>query len=246
MFTFSIVFADESKVFYAGEEILYEVSFLGIKLGTIRILTETEERINNKITYRTKAFIDSYEGIPFLSLHAVFTSWIDPSFTYSHKFTSSMKEQDHWLFDQNIYDYANKRVIIEKYKKGEKYFSRTILTDKKWNDGLSLFFLARQFTKSKKNIKIPTIMDQDTFYTYINFHGRRENVVIKNVSYPIRTVNFNGKASWTGIYGLTGYFEGWFSDDEASVPIKAKMNVYIGSIDIELIRWNRADWQPPK
>lgn len=234
------------QMFFIGEDIQYEVSFLGIKLGTIRIVTESQEVVNNSTTYKAKAYIDSYEGIPFLSLHAVFTSWIDQSVTFTHKFTSSMKEKDYWLFDQQIYDFNNKKITIERYKKGQKYFSRSILTDKKWNDGLSLFFLARQFTKSQKYIKIPTIIDIDTFYTFINFHGKRENLRIKNVQYPVKTVNFNGKASWTGIYGLTGYFEGWFSDDEASVPIKAKMNVYIGSIDIELIRWKRANWMPPK
>lgn len=246
IFGFASSYSQASKMFLVGEDILYEVSFLGFKLGTIRIVTEAQEKINDKLTYKTKAFIDSYEGIPFLSLHGVFTSWVDPSASFSHKFIASMKEKDYWLFDQNIYDYANKKIIIEKYKKNERYFSRTIFTEKKWNDGFSLFFLAREFVNSKKNIKIPTVMDRDTFYTYINFYGKRENVQIKNVPYPIRTVNFNGKASWTGIYGLTGYFEGWFSDDEARIPIKAKMNVYIGSIDIELIRWKRANWVPPK
>ncbi|MGQ9818569.1 MAG: DUF3108 domain-containing protein [Candidatus Kapaibacteriales bacterium] len=243
---FVSLYSQTSKMFSVGEEILYEVSFFGIKLGTIKIVTEAQERINNKLTFRTKAYIDSYEGIPFLSLHGVFTSWVDPSATFSHKFYASMKEKDYWLFDQNIYDYVNKKIIIEKYKKNEKFFSRTIFTEKKWNDGFSLFFLAREFVNSKKNIRIPTVIDRDTFYTYINFLGKKENVEIRNVKYPIRTVNFNGKASWTGIYGLTGYFEGWFSDDEARIPIKAKMNVYIGSIYIELIRWKRADWVPPK
>lgn len=238
--------AQSSKMISPGEELFYEVSFLGIKLGTIRIVTENPENYNNKSVYKAKAFIDSYEGIPFVDLHAVFNSWFDQSITYSHKFNASVKEKDYWLFDRTLYEYDKQQIIIEKYKKGEKYFSRKVKTNKKWNDGLSIFFLAREFTKSGKNIKIPTVMDKDTVYTYINFHGRKENVEIKSIGYPIRTITFNGKAEWTGIYGLTGYFEGWFSDDEASVPIKAKMNVYIGSINIELIKWTRPGWKPPQ
>lgn len=238
--------AQGSKMIYPGEELLYEVSFLGIKLGTIRVVTENDGVLNNQPIYKAKAFIDSYEGIPFVDLHAVFNSWFDPSITYSHKFNASMKEKDYWLFDQTLYEYDKQQIVIEKFKKNEKYFSRKIKTKKKWNDGLSIFFLAREFTKSGKNIKIPTVMDKDTVYTYINFHGRRENVEVKSIGYPVRTVTFNGKAEWTGIYGLTGYFEGWFSDDDASVPIKAKMNVYVGSINIELIKWTRPGWKPPQ
>jgi len=242
----SVGFGQSSKMIFPSEDLLYEVSFLGIKLGTIRIVTEGYETLKNKKVVKTKAYIDSYSGIPFVDLHAVFQSWMDPSATFSYKFTGSTKEQDYWLYDQTIFDYENKKIIAEKFKKNVRYRLRIIETSKKWNDGLSIFFLAREFVKSKKNIKIPTVIDVDTVFTYINFVGKRENVKISSISYPVRTVWFNGKAEWTGIYGLTGYFEGWFSDDDASIPIKAKMNVYVGSINIELIKWNRKGWVPPR
>jgi N-acetylglucosamine kinase-like BadF-type ATPase len=54
-------------------------------------------------------------------------------------------------------------------------------------------------------------------------------------------VYFRGNSNWTGIYGLTGAFEGWFSDDDARVPIRAKMRVYVGNVLIELVRWE-AEW----
>ncbi len=245
LFTIS-AFGQSSKMMLPSEDLLYEVSFFGIKLGTIRIVTESTETLNGNFVYKTKAYIDSYDGIPFLDLHAVFNSWIDKSVAFSHKFTSSMKEKDYWLFDQIFFDYKKNQFTIEKYKKNQKFFSKTFVSNKKWNEGLSLFFLAREFTKSGRNIKIPTVMDKDTVYTYINFHNKKEKTKVKSIGYEIRTVHFYGKADWTGIYGLTGGFEGWFSDDDASVPIFAKMNVYVGSIDIELIKWNRKGWKPPK
>jgi len=45
---------------------------------------------------------------------------------------------------------------------------------------------------------------------------------------------------------LSGKFEGWFSDDNAHIPIKALMNVYVGKILIELKSWKRTGWIPPK
>jgi hypothetical protein len=41
-------------------------------------------------------------------------------------------------------------------------------------------------------------------------------------------------------------FEGWFSDDDARIPIRAKMKVIIGKVDIQLVRWKRANWSPPQ
>jgi hypothetical protein len=48
------------------------------------------------------------------------------------------------------------------------------------------------------------------------------------------------------LYGLGGKFEGWFSADDSRVPIKARMKVYLGNINIELKKWIRTDWTPPK
>jgi hypothetical protein len=44
---------------------------------------------------------------------------------------------------------------------------------------------------------------------------------------------------------MTGEFTGWFSDDEAAVPIKGKLNVLLGSVTVELIQWKRDSWSPP-
>ncbi|MFM7156903.1 MAG: DUF3108 domain-containing protein, partial [Bacteroidota bacterium] len=108
------------------------------------------------------------------------------------------------------------------------------------------FFLARQMLKSKKTIKVPTIIMDDTVSTSINFVGKEETVEIDAAKYPIKTIYLSGTANWTGIYGLSGKFEGWFSDDEARIPIRAKMKLYVGNANIELVKWNRSSWQPPK
>ena len=90
------------------------------------------------------------------------------------------------------------------------------------------------------------MIESDTVTTVINFGGKRVNIDMDATDYPVKTVYFNGDANWTGIYGLTGKFEGWFSDDAACIPIKANMKVYVGSVDIELKSWKRQGWKPPR
>jgi hypothetical protein len=150
------------------------------------------------------------------------------------------------MYDKYIFDYPNQNVTMEKFKANKLSNKRVLKTAKKWNDGSSLYFLARQMLRSKKSIKVPTIIMDDTVSTSINFIAKPEVIEIDAASYPIKTLYFNGTADWTGIYGLTGKFEGWFSDDEARVPIRAKMKLYVGNANIELIKWTRPSWQPPK
>jgi len=228
-----------------GEDLLYEVSFLGIKLGSIRIVTKGFENHNDKRVCKAKAFIDSYKGIPFIDLHTTFESWFDENQIFSYKFNGHTKEENYWLFDQILFDYDNGKVGIEKWKKKQKYYGKTIINKKKINDGLSIFFFARQFVRSKKYVKLPTIIDKDIVHTYINFQNKKGTVVVDAINHPVKCIYFNGKTEWTGLYGLNGSFEGWFSDDDARIPIKAKMNLYVGSVLIQLKKWSRGGWTPP-
>ena len=82
--------------------------------------------------------------------------------------------------------------------------------------------------------------------TYIDFTGERTSVEVDAIEYPVDVIGFEGEANFVGIFGLTGGFEGWFSNDEARVPILAKMKVIIGSVTIELMKWKREGWTPPK
>lgn len=245
LFTNSNILAGYSPIISAGEELTYEVSYFGIKLGTIRVLTEENQTINNKTVHKAKCFINSYRGIPFVDLQVIYQSWMDPSLVSSHKFASNTKDGSSWVYEQIDFNSDEKKIIHQKYYDKELVSTVTFNTSGRWNDGLSLFFAARRLLTSNRSLKIPTYMD-DTVYTKINFTGKKENVEISAVKYPVKCIYFKGLADWTGVYGLTGGFEGWFSDDEAAVPIKALMKVYVGNVKIELINWKRANWQPPR
>ncbi|MFP4367962.1 MAG: DUF3108 domain-containing protein [Candidatus Kapaibacterium sp.] len=246
-YTFFLPEQSAAQVFQPGEELEYEVSFLGIKLGKIRVVSIAAEDLEGNIVYHAKAFMESYRGIPFVDLNATFESWMDKSLSYSHKFTGNMKlDDDKWQYTQMLFHYDKNEIELKRWINKEPSFEKDIKTEKKVNDGCSLFFLARQFTHLKKSVTIPTIIEHSVVSTKINFHGKEESVDIDAVNYPVSAVYFDGKAEWEGVYGLTGKFEGWFSDDNASVPIKAEMNVYIGKVLIELVRWKREGWVPPR
>ncbi len=237
----------ETQIIQPGEKLVYEVSYFGIKLGTIKVVIEGEENLSSDLTYRVKALIDSYKGIPFFSVKTIYKSWLDPTLSYSHKFVGNTKfMSDKWSYQKLLMHYDKNKLINEMWTEKRLNFSDTVKTGKKWNDGCSLFYLARRYTDLKRNIRIPTVIGRDTVYTEINFVGERDKTKIDAVDYPVKTIYFRGNADWEGIYGLSGKFEGWFSDDAARVPIFAKMNVIVGRVNIELIKWTRDGWSPPR
>ena len=236
-----------SGVISKGEELRYKVSYLGITLGYIDISVEGTDEVNNVNVFKAKAIIRSNPDIPFVELAANFESWIDRTLGYSHQYIGRIKLSDTtWDFHKIEFKYAEKKIRTQKWIKKDKIFDNVFYTSTKMNDGLSLFFLARKYIKLGRAVRIPTIVDKDTSDTIINFVNKKETSKIDSFDYDIATIYFYGKAEWQGIYGLTGAFEGWFSDDSENIPIRAKMKVYVGSIDIELVEWKRNNWKPPK
>ncbi|MBM2813883.1 MAG: hypothetical protein HW421_645 [Ignavibacteria bacterium] len=236
-----------NSIFQSGEELTYEVTFLGFKLGTIRMFILAEEKFGLNIAYRAMSQMESIPQIPYFKLNATYQSWIDQSAAFSYKFEGSTRFiTPEWDWQRLIFDYQKNFVVNEKWKNQQKTWLDTVRSSKKWNDGCSLFYFARQFAGSKRGIAVPTVMERDTCKTIINFTNKVENVNISSIDYPVRTLYFNGAAKWTGVYGITGNFEAWVSDDNARIPIKAKMKVYVGSVNIELVSWKRDGWTPPR
>jgi hypothetical protein len=233
-----------------GEELFYDVTYLNIKLGTIKIITLADTTYQGEKVYHSKVYIQSNPNIPFYSLKSIFNSYMDTSLSEGRYFESNSKEQDfEWGFQKITF--RDKRaksadMKVEKWYDKEKINDSTYYSIGKVIDGSSLFFFARKNSDRTFNAKVPTIMDMTVGDTKIKFTGKTEKVKIDAIKYPVNTYYVEGKCEWVALYGLGDKFQGWFSCDEAKIPIKAKMNVYIGSVVIELKNWKRTNWNPPK
>jgi len=235
-------------VLFEGEELIYNVRYGFIDLGQVRIRTLNRVSENTFAGYYGKAKIDSYQSVPFVDLHAIYESVFDTSI-FSRRFLGKSKEDKDkpWDFSRYRFDYFVNRVFIEKGA-GDTIVTKrdTMEVSTHFQDGLSLFFYARQNLTAGETRNIPTFIKEQKVNTAINFRNKRTSVEVDAIDYPVDVVEFDGTAQFVGIFGLTGDFEGWFSNDEARVPILAKMKVIIGSVTIELMRWDRPGWIPPR
>ncbi len=236
-----------TKHLEVGEELTYVVSFSFIKLGEIKIIVRNKRIINGKTYYNTIAYMDSYSGIPFVNLHMIYESTLNPDY-YSAFFRGIVKKEEYTTFTEYRFDYDKNNVRIKKGKVQpyELWTDSTGTIDKQYEDGLSILYFARMFSGSGKSISVPCFVNEKESYTTINSYTRVTGVSIDAVKYDIACVRIDGEMKFISVFGLTGYFEGWFSNDEAAVPILAKMKVIVGNVRIELKSWKRPGWTPPR
>lgn len=235
---------DVTEKFFIGEDLTYIVKYAFFNLGEIRFKVLEKTKIDNVPVYRTIAYIKSYPDLPFVSINQIYESYIDSTF-FPLKFIANIFNDDTVLVEYNFL--SGKNIHMKKGKIGSsKLWLDSIAHVKhRTQDGLSILFFARMNFGNDKTVSVPCFVNEKEEKAIINFHNASEPVSIDAVEYEIDCRYLDGRTDFVSVYGLTGDFEGWFSNDSFSVPIKATLNVIIGSINLELIKWNKKLWNPP-
>ncbi len=230
-----------------GEELIYNVSYVSVNLGQVRVRILEKRTEQGRNVYVAQANIDSYAGVPFVDLHAVFDNSMDERM-HTTWFRSKIRGDQGVDTVSYLYEYPDRRlVVVKRPAPGDgKPANDTLAIESFYQDGLSILYYARQEAASRKQVSVPTVVSEKKGTTSFDFLAERTSEEIDAVDYPVDVVHFKGEAGFVGIFGLTGEFEGWFSNDDARIPIVGKMKVLIGSVRIELMKWNRGGWNPPK
>jgi hypothetical protein len=234
----------QSEKLFVGEDLTYVVKYAFFNLGEVRFKVLEKTKINKITVYKTIAYIDSYPDLPFVKLHQIYESYIDSSL-FPLKFFARIFGNDTVFVKYNFID--DDKVVMQKGKLGGKslWLDATASTTHRLQDGLSILYYARMNFGENRTVSVPCLVNEKEEVTVLNFFNENEPVSIDAVDYQIDCLRLDGFTDFVSIYGLTGEFEGWFSNDSFSVPIRARMNVIIGSINLELIKWNEKLWNPP-
>lgn len=246
----SVLMQSSPEMLMVGEELYYDVGYSFFHLG--KIVIKVTDRFNRagRTVYRAKAIIDSAPGLPFVNVHIRFTGEFDEQM-FSYEWIAEDSSDEEISVRRLRFDYDSMRVFFDVGKKDSNGVIAVEKTDtvkitEKCQDGLSLFFYSRRNVRQKKEIDVPTVVEKKQVNTHFNFTWELDEEEIDSVKYPIEVALFDGRADFVGVFGLTGGFRGRFSNDIASVPILARMNVILGSIRIELDHWVRPGWVPPR
>lgn len=235
------------KYLNAGEEIVYLVKYLFFELGEVRLKITDSYIENNDTIFSTIAYIDSYEGVPFVSLHQIYES----KFNQNQSpliFKGTVLGKDDTSITKYTFNKSNHSANVYRGRLNpeETWMDSTAHLDKDHQDGLSIFYYARMRTGQNKTYNVPCFVNEKSENTIINFYEDNIPVSIDAIDYEIDCVRLDGRTDFVSIFGLTGAFEGWFTNDSFAVPVIAKMKVIIGNITLELIEWNNKEWMPPK
>lgn len=232
--------------FSVGEEFTYLVKYAFLDLGELKTKIYAKEMIHGKTIYKSIININSYDGLPFVNLHQDYESWFDSTLFPVYFQAYLYDEKDTGYVKYYFNDDKTIHVLRGKLNKKRPTTDTIVSFHKRYLDGLSILYFARYYFNKHQTVNAPCYVNEDTTSTLITYHMEKEEVEIDNVDYDIDCVMLDGRTNFTGIFGLTGEFEGWFSNDVYRIPIQAKLQVLIGSVKVELMHWKKKNWKPPE
>lgn len=233
------------KFLQVGEDLTYIVKYAFLNLGEIRFNIVGKENIEGITVYKTVAHIDSYEGLPFVSIHQVYQSLIDSSY-FPMKFMGIMFDDDTTYTQYTFKGDSVINILKGDSSKQKVTVDSSVFVDNRFQDGLSILFFARMNTGKDTTMFVPCFVNEKQEIAKLNYYSEKEEIEIDAEEYKVDCLKLDGSTNFVSVYGFTGDFEGWFSNDIYSIPIKASMHVLIGNVTLELMHWNLKDWNPPE
>ena len=237
----------QSEVLADGEELIYEVYYSFINIGWTKFTTNRVIGTTNR--YVCEAVLKSNDAMPFVTVDFNFISELEikDNTLRPLKFTSKEFKEGRVSTLTYIFNYDSSFVDIKKIGyNGETEYGKRMHMYSVFQDGLSIFYYARFNYFSQKSLYVPVLINQDSISLRLNFNTNKTDVDIGEVDYDISSLFLDGRTDYEMVFGLTGDFSGWFSNDAARIPLKAKLKVKIGNITLELKAWKRKNWSPPK
>jgi hypothetical protein len=244
--------SNPSTVISDTEELLYEASWWAFKLGQIRIRTTVSRGADGNLRPSATAYIDSYGNLPFVDVHSISATEMDSTLSTITSRSIEKRKDEWWVLKHDYYPETKKLITETTWQRTKDSVPYTppnfdtLTVEGQLEDGLSIFFFARANLHSFKTFRLPTIVYEALGRTTLEFTGDTKTIDIEGYEEPIAVKGLRGMAEFEGLFGMSGEFEGWFTDDAAAVPVKAKLGVIIGSIELELKKWKRVGWTPPR
>jgi hypothetical protein len=245
---------DESKspspVFQDGEVLTYKVKWAVFRLGTVTLRTFRDSTCRGPHDYKVSFYAESNPDIGIIWVRGYFESTMDAVSLVSKRLWGLERTKNTFIETRATLDQETDRLAYVTVDKNsdETLHEGTLEDVTTACQSASLLAFARSVSHTRGLYQVPTLVDQRMASTDVIFRGEMEDLEIDAMELPIRTRVCDGQTQWgegTGVAGFAGDFTGWFSDDEAAVPIRAEAKVIVGSIVVELEEWERPGWIPP-
>lgn len=223
---------------WQGEQLKYGLYYSFVKVGTAFIKNRGLVDIAGRQAYliQTTAFSASVIDTVF-KVRDINLSWLDTQHFYSLGYSQSLREgnyrRDEWVnFDYTRNTYSGQLAKKSGTRAISGTLSRPVL------DMLtSLYFVRGQNLKNGQDVVFDILNREEQYPLVVKVIGRE---TVKTPAGKFKCVIVEPQFRGEGIFVSKGKsLKVWLTDDERKMPVKMKVEVFIGSVSAELLEYKR-------
>lgn len=241
---------EQDSVMQSGESLTFEAGYLFFKIGKVKMEVLGRTMYDGTPAYHVRAYIDSYSGIPFVNLHAIYDTYQDARTFMCLATDNIQKDGSDSTYTSYQFNFAKKILDWRRWKNGVEADSAIVPLDTSYTDGVGFFYYIREASRKANGLKtkltIPIVVDTVRSTVNLTLNEKKEECDVTAYKYPLEAYKMSGHINFTGFFGVTGDFTGWMSADSSEVPLKANVSVILGSVVVQLKDAKRAGWIPPR
>jgi Protein of unknown function (DUF3108) len=162
-------------------------------------------------------------------------SWIDTSAIVSQKFQQKIRENSHRREETIVFDHSTNKANVTTKDDGTQTFN----VPKNAQDAISGYFYLRTVDYAKLQpgdlIQIPAFFDKKIYNTRVRYRGRE---VIRTKFGKINAFKINPLMNADNeLFKGENAIRIWVSDDVNKVPVKVEVDLWVGSMVMELRKY---------
>lgn len=221
-----------NKSFSFGEKVEYRVHYGFINAAEARVeIAKNLSIVNNHPCYKinvTGRTVGAFDLIT--RVRDNWRSYVDTLSLVPHMFYQSIQENKYRKEETIVFNH-DKDQAVSTIKEETKTYS----TPKNINDIISGYFFLRTINFDKialgEVIEIPTFFDGEVYKLRMKFAGKD---VIKTKFGKIKVLKLNPLIPDNKLFKGEGAVKLWVSDDVNKIPLKAEVELAIGSLEMDI------------
>jgi len=230
------------NVFQTGEELVYNVKYGFIKLGTVVIQTGSispDGTVAAHMQFWTA-------NVPFLNVKTSVTDQYDTHDMTLRKFEEHTQNGDTKINKYSVYDPVAKTLTYS----DDQISNKVVPNIQPFDDAMGILFCMRAWSGAVGHKYLFHVRDRagekPVTVTFTNQISNEQVAALDDKE--VRTRELDGVMDMGGSapLGADGGFTAYVSDDDAAVPVLIKMSIAVGSITLELDKIKRQDWTAAK
>ncbi len=230
---------DIQQLVDANEKLTYEVRYGFLRLGNVYVYLKQDTVYRDTPAVHMVTEMISNRRIPLVGHREVhyhnFMAFND-SIPYGLRFWQNSLHNDE--MERYVFDFDYESGFVYSYEKGE--LIDTLDLDEPSDGGPAVMYYSRLFAGTDQDRTYPIYIDNEK--SEINMRFSSDRVTYNSSAFPDKTISaylMEGYAGFDGPFGFSGDFSALFMDDELRIPLEARVSIWVGSVRVRLVEYER-------